>query len=291
MFKGVFTALITPFEEDGSIDESALERLVEFQIKNKVDGLVPCGTTGESPTLNHEEHKKVVDLVIEFANGRVPVIAGTGSNSTNEALSLTMHAKESGANASLQVVPYYNKPTQEGFYRHFKKIADEIDLPMIIYNIPGRTGANIETSTLMRLANHKNIIGLKEASGSLPQMMDVLAQKPENFCVLSGDDNLTLPLISVGGVGVISVVSNLIPKEMSEFVHYSLDGDLEKARNLHYKLLPLFKAIFIETNPIPIKSAMAMRGLCKEVYRLPLCEMQTQNREKLRMVLEELEIL
>ncbi|MEK6809010.1 MAG: 4-hydroxy-tetrahydrodipicolinate synthase [Nanoarchaeota archaeon] len=291
MFKGVFTALITPFEEDGSIDESALERLVEFQIKNKVDGLVPCGTTGESPTLNHEEHKKVIDLVIEFANGRVPVIAGTGSNSTNEALSLTMHAKESGANASLQVVPYYNKPTQEGFYRHFKKIADEIDLPMIIYNIPGRTGANIETSTLMRLANHKNIIGLKEASGSLPQMMDVLAQKPENFCVLSGDDNLTLPLISVGGVGVISVVSNLIPKEMSEFVHYSLDGDLEKARNLHYKLLPLFKAIFIETNPIPIKSAMAMRGLCKEVYRLPLCEMQTQNREKLRMVLEELEIL
>lgn len=291
MFKGVFTALITPFEEDGSIDESALGRLVEFQIKNKIDGLVPCGTTGESPTLSHEEHKKVIELVIEFANGRVPVIAGTGSNSTDEALSLTMHAKESGADASLQVAPYYNKPTQEGFYRHFKKIADEIDLPMIIYNIPGRTSANIETATLMRLANHKNIIGVKEASGSLPQMMDVLAQKPENFCVLSGDDNLTLPLISVGGVGVISVVGNLIPKEMSEFVHYSLDGDLEKARNLHYKLLPLFKAIFIETNPIPIKSAMAMRGLCKEVYRLPLCEMQTQNKEKLRMVLGELEIL
>lgn len=291
MFRGLFTALITPFKEDGTIDEDAIEKIVEFQIKNKINGLVPCGTTGESPTLSHEEHSKVVELVIDFVNGRVPVIAGTGSNSTDEAISLTKHASESGADASLQVAPYYNKPTQEGFYRHFKKIADEIELPMIIYNIPGRTGANIETPTMIRLAQHKNIIGVKEASGSISQMMDVIAQKPKDFIVLSGDDNLTLPLISVGGGGIISVASNIIPKEMSEFVNSALEGDFEKARKLHYKLLPLFKVLFIETNPIPVKASMAMNGFCKEIYRLPMCEMQAQSREKLKKVLVELGII
>ena len=291
MFKGVYTALITPFKEDGSVDEDALEKIVNFQIKNGITGLVPCGTTGESPTLNHEEHERVVELVVEFSDGRVPVIAGTGSNSTQEAISLTRHAAESGADASLQVAPYYNKPTQEGFYRHFKKIADEVDMPLIVYNIPGRTGANIETATLMRLAQHKNIGGVKEASGSLPQMMDIIAQKPDKFNVLSGDDNLTLPLIAVGGTGVISVAGNLIPSEMSEFVNAALDGNYDKARKHHYELMPLFKALFIETNPIPIKASMAMRGFCKEVYRLPICEMQMQNKKKLRDVLESMKII
>ena len=291
MFKGVYTALITPFKEDGSVDEDALEKIVNFQIKNGITGLVPCGTTGESPTLNHEEHERVVELVVEFSDGRVPVIAGTGSNSTQEAISLTRHAAESGADASLQVAPYYNKPTQEGFYRHFKKIADEVDMPLIVYNIPGRTGANIETATLMRLAQHKNIVGVKEASGSLPQMMDIIAQKPDKFNVLSGDDNLTLPLIAVGGTGVISVAGNLIPSEMSEFVNAALDGNYDKARKHHYELMPLFKALFIETNPIPIKASMAMRGFCKEVYRLPICEMQMQNKKKLRDVLESMKII
>ncbi len=287
MFKGVYTAIITPFNEDGSVDEESLKNLVEFQIENGISGLVPCGTTGESPTLSHEEHNHVVDLVVKFAAGRVPVIAGTGSNSTKEAIAMTRHAKESGADASLQVAPYYNKPTQEGFYRHFTAIADAVDIPLIIYNIPGRTGSNIETSTMIRLSAHKNIVAVKEASGSLPQMMDVISQKPEGFDVLSGDDNLTLPLISAGGVGVISVASNIIPKEMSEFVALANEGNFEEARKLHYKLLPLFKAIFIETNPIPIKSALSMKGLCKEIYRLPLCEMKPENKEKLRKVLKE----
>ena len=287
MFKGVYTAIITPFNEDGSVDEKSLKNLVEFQIENGISGLVPCGTTGESPTLSHEEHNHVVDLVVKFAAGRVPVIAGTGSNSTKEAIAMTRHAKESGADASLQVAPYYNKPTQEGFYRHFTAIADAVDIPLIIYNIPGRTGSNIETSTMIRLSAHKNIVAVKEASGSLPQMMDVISQKPEGFDVLSGDDNLTLPLISAGGVGVISVASNIIPKEMSEFVALANEGNFEEARKLHYKLLPLFKAIFIETNPIPIKSALSMKGLCKEIYRLPLCEMKPENKEKLRKVLKE----
>ena len=291
MFEGVYTALITPFKEDGSIDEDALERIVNFQIKSGITGVVPCGTTGESPTLSHEEHERVIELVVEFVDGRVPVIAGTGSNSTDEAISLTRHALESGADASLQVAPYYNKPTQEGFYRHFKKIADEIDIPLIVYNIPGRTGANIETATLMRLAHHKNIQCVKEASGSLPQMMDVIAQKPNNFTVLSGDDNLTLPLIALGGKGVISVAGNLIPKEMSKFVKTALEGNYEEARKIHYRLMPLFKALFIETNPIPIKSAMTIKGFCKEIYRLPLCEPQIQNKEKLRKVMESMEIV
>ncbi|MEO0292647.1 MAG: 4-hydroxy-tetrahydrodipicolinate synthase [candidate division WOR-3 bacterium] len=291
MFQGVFTAIVTPFNEDGSVCEEDLKRLVDFNIENGVTGIVPMGTTGESPTLSHEEHLRVIEVVCEHVNGRVPIIAGTGSNSTKEALYMTSKAKELGANASLQVAPYYNKPTQEGLYRHFKTIADEVDLPMFIYNIPGRTGVNIEPNTIAKLAEHPNIIGVKEASGSLPQMMDIIKNTPPEFIVLSGDDNLTLPLMAVGGKGVISVASNIVPDKMSKMVKAGLEGNFEEMRKLHYELLPLFKAEFIETNPIPIKTALAMKGMIKEVFRLPLCEMSAANKSKLKEVLINLGII
>jgi 4-hydroxy-tetrahydrodipicolinate synthase len=291
MFQGVFTAMVTPFNEDKSISEKDLKNLVDFNIEKGVDGLVPMGTTGESPTLSHEEHIKVIEIVCKHVNKRIPVIAGAGSNSTDEALHLTKRAKEVGADATLQVAPYYNKPTQEGLYRHFKTIADKVDLPMIVYNIPGRTGQNIETATIVRLAEHPNIIGVKEASGSLPQMMEVIHKTPEDFVVLSGDDNLTLPLMAVGGRGVISVASNIIPDRMSAMVTAGLNGNFEKMRKIHYELLPFFKAEFIETNPIPIKTALAMKGMVKEVFRLPLCEMNPENKKKLKEVLKSLKIV
>jgi len=291
MFQGVFTALVTPFNADKSINEEDLKKLVDLNIENGVSGIVPMGTTGESPTLNHDEHIQVIEIVCKHVNKRVPVIAGTGSNSTREALFLTSRAKDLGADASLQVAPYYNKPTQEGFYRHFKAIADEVDLPMIIYNIPGRTGKNIETDTIVRLAEHPNIIGVKEASGSLPQMMDVIYRTPDNFIVLSGDDNLTLPLMAAGGKGVISVASNIIPDRMSAMVRAGLNGNFEEMRKLHYELLPFFKVEFIETNPIPIKTALAMKGMIKEVFRLPMCEMSGENKQKLKIVLKNLRII
>jgi len=291
MFQGVFTALVTPFNKDKSINEEDLKKLVDFNIENGVSGIVPMGTTGESPTLNHDEHIQAIEIVCKHVNKRVPVIAGTGSNSTREALFLTSRAKDLGADASLQVAPYYNKPTQEGFYRHFKAIADEVDLPMIIYNIPGRTGKNIETDTIARLAEHPNIIGVKEASGSLPQMMDVIYRTPDNFIVLSGDDNLTLPLMTAGGKGVISVASNIIPGRMSALVRAGLNGNFEEMRKLHYELLPFFKVEFIETNPIPIKTALAIKGMIKEVFRLPMCEMSGENKKKLKIVLKSLRII
>jgi 4-hydroxy-tetrahydrodipicolinate synthase len=291
MFQGVFTAIVTPFNDDKSINEEDLKKLVDFNIENGVAGIVPMGTTGESPTLNHEEHVHVIEIVCKHVNKRVRVIAGTGSNSTREALFMTSRAKDLKADASLQVAPYYNKPTQEGFYRHFKTIADEVDLPMIIYNIPGRTGKNIETDTIVRLAEHPNIIGVKEASGSLPQMMDVIDGTPEDFVVLSGDDNLTLPLMAAGGKGVISVASNIIPDRMSAMVKAGLNGDFEEMRKLHYELLPFFKVEFIETNPIPIKTALAMKGMIREVFRLPMCEMSGENKKKLKIVLKELRII
>jgi 4-hydroxy-tetrahydrodipicolinate synthase len=291
MFQGVFTAIVTPFNQDETINEEDLKKLIDFNIEKGVSGLVPMGTTGESPTLNHDEHVRVIEIVCKHVGGRVPIIAGTGSNSTKEALFMTSRAKDLGADASLQVAPYYNKPTQEGFYRHFKKIADEVDLPMIIYNIPGRTGKNIETDTIVKLAEHPNILGVKEASGSLPQMMDVIYRTPEDFVVLSGDDNLTLPLMAVGGKGVISVASNIVPDRMSVMVKAGLDGDFEAMRKLHYELLPFFKIEFIETNPIPIKTALAMKGMIKEVFRLPMCEMSSENKKKLKIVLKELQII
>jgi 4-hydroxy-tetrahydrodipicolinate synthase len=291
MFQGVFTALVTPFKADLTLDEQALRNLVDFQIDNGVDGLVPVGTTGESPTLSPEETERVIGIVIEQAKGRVPVIAGTGSNHTDKAIHMTEMAKKLGAAASLQVAPYYNKPTQEGFYRHFTAIAEAVDLPLVVYNIPGRSGKNIENSTMVRLAAHKNIVAVKEASGSIAQMMDLIAKKPDDFVVLSGDDNLVFPLMALGGKGVVSVASNIVPDRMSSFVTSALKGDWDRARKMHYDLLPLFKAIFIETNPIPIKSALAMKGMLTETYRLPMCPLAEENREALKKVLKELRIV
>jgi len=291
MYEGVFTALVTPFTQEGKLDEQALRRLVDFQIAEGIDGLVPVGTTGESPTLDAEESEAVIRITIEQARGRVPVIAGAGSNSTDKAIHLAAAAKKLGAVATLQVAPYYNKPTAEGFYRHFTAIADAVDLPMVIYNIAGRTGKNIENPTMLKLAAHRNVVAVKEASGDINQMMNLIAQKPADFAVLSGDDNLAFPLIALGGKGVISVASNLVPGRMKELIGAALKGQWDKARELHYKLLPLFKAIFIETNPIPIKAALAMKGMMQEVYRLPMCPLGAENRKTLAAALRELKIL
>ncbi len=289
--EGVYTALVTPFTETGGIDEGALRKLVDFQIEAGISGLVPMGTTGESPTLSHEEHMHAIDIVIKQAKRRVPVIAGTGSNCTDEAIDMTKKAKDLGADASLQVANYESQRGDEGFYRHFMAIADAVDLPMIVYNIPGRCGKNIENPIMLKLAQHPNIIGVKEASGNIAQMMDLIAKKPKNFAVVSGDDNLTFPLVMLGGAGVISVASNIIPKAMEELVRESLKGNTAQAREMHYKLLPLFKNLFIETNPIPIKYALALKGMMKEVYRLPLCPMDDAKKAILKKTLEELNIL
>jgi len=291
MFEGVFTALITPFTTEGKLDEGALRKLVDFQIDQGIDGLVPVGTTGESPTLSPEETEEVIRIVVEQTGGRVPVIAGTGSNCTDKAIHMTEKAKQIGANASLQVAPYYNKPTGEGFFRHFTAIADAVDLPIVVYNIPGRAGKNIENPVMLRLARHKNIVAVKEASGNISQMMDLIAKKPKDFAVLSGDDNFTFPLMALGGKGVISVASNAVPDRMKDLTHTALKGDWDRARKLHYELLPLFKAIFLETNPIPIKATMAMKGFVEEVYRLPMCPMSGENKKALTEVLKQLKIL
>lgn len=289
--EGVYTALITPFHGDGSIDEENLRKLVEFQITEGVTGLVPMGTTGESPTLSHGEHIRVIEIVVDQDQGRVPIIAGSGSNSTQEAVEMTLQAQECGADLSLQVAPYYNKPSQEGFYRHFTTVADKADIPIVVYNIPGRSGKNIENDTMLRLAEHPNIVGVKEASGNLGQMMDLIAKKPEDFVVLSGDDNLAFPLTAIGGKGVVSVASNLIPREMMLMIRTCLDGDLEGARSIHYRLLPFFKAVFLETNPIPIKYALHLKGMIEEAYRLPLCPMDDSKKGKCKEILEELGLL
>ncbi len=291
MFRGVYTALVTPFNEDGSLDEPALRRLVDAQIEGGVAGLVPMGTTGESPTVDHDEHTDVIRIVIEQARGRVPVIAGTGSNSTSEAIDLTRRAAKAGAAASLQVSPYYNRPSQEGLYRHFTKVADQGGLPVIVYNIPGRTGVTVENDTMMRLAGHPNIVGLKEATGNMPLVLDFMRRKPADFDVLSGDDNMTFPLICLGAAGIISVASNLVPAPIVDLVAAALSGDIEKARRLHNRLYPLFRALFIETNPVPVKAAMAVKGLCKATYRLPLCPLTAAHQQELEAVLKEQGIL
>lgn len=290
--KGVFTAIITPFKEDGSIDEECLKKLIDFNIENGVSGIVPCGTTGESPTLTHEEHAKVVKLTVEHVNGRVLVIAGAGSNSTAEAIKMSKEAEADGADALLIVNPYYNKPTQEGLYLHFKAVADSVKIPVIVYNIKGRTGVNVETSTLMRIIEAcPNVKAVKEASGDLNQMKDVIAQRPPGFSVLSGDDGITLDLIKAGGEGVISVASNLIPERMVKLVNTALEGNFEEADKLQEELEPFFSAEFIETNPIPIKCALALKGMCCETYRLPMCKISDENKEKLKQVMVELDIL
>lgn len=276
-YRGVYTALITPFTDLGVVDYKALERIVNHQIEAGIDGLVPCGTTGESPTLSHEEHDRVIAQTIKYASGRVPVIAGTGSNSTTEAIRLSQHAEDAGASALLLVNPYYNKPTQKGMYLHFKAIADSVKIPCILYNIKGRTGVNLETETLRRLEEDcGNIVAVKEASGSLDQMEEVIRTTDEDFMVLSGDDNLALDLIRRGGDGVISVASNLFPHEMARMIHSALDGQWQEAERLGEWFAPFFSACFIETNPIPIKTAMAHKGWCRESFRLPLCTLEKE---------------
>ncbi len=286
-FQGSIVALVTPFR-NGVVDEAKIRELVELHVRSGTDGLVPCGTTGESPTLSHEEHRRVIDLVVEAAARRVAVVAGTGSNSTREAIELTRHAQASGADGALVVNPYYNKPTQEGLYRHFRAVAEAVDIPVLVYNIAGRTAVNVETDTLARLARDcRNIVGVKEASGSLDQMTQVILACGPDFAVLSGDDTLTLPLMSVGGRGVISVIANLVPRETAEMTHAALEGDWKRARELHLRLFPLARAAFIETNPIPIKEAMAMAGMIEAEFRLPMCRMGDANRERLRTVLRQ----
>ena len=291
MFQGSIVALVTPFRE-GRVDEAKLRELVEFHVRSGTDGIVPCGMTGESPTLSHDEHKRVVEIVVEAVRGRIPVIAGTGSNSTAEAVDLTRHAESAGADGALVVSPYYNKPTQQGLYEHYKAIAESGALPIIVYNIQGRTAINVETDTLARLARDcRNIVGVKEASGSLDQMTQVILACGPDFTVVSGDDNLTLPLMAVGGRGVISVIANIVPKETAEMTHAALEGDWKRAGELHLKYFPLCKVMFIETNPIPVKEAMAMMGMITPEFRLPLCRMAQANRERLREVLTQFNLL
>jgi 4-hydroxy-tetrahydrodipicolinate synthase len=285
-FQGSFVAMVTPFR-NGKVDEAKLRELVELHVANGTDGLIPCGTTGESPGLNHDEHRRVVEIVIEAARGRIRVIAGTGSNSTAEAIDLTKHAEQAGAAGALVVNPYYNKPTQEGLYRHFRAVAESVAIPILVYNIQSRTAVNVETDTLARLVRDvRNIVGVKEASGSLDQMSQVIAACGPDFSVLSGDDNITLPLLAIGGSGVVSVIANIVPRETADLVHAALDGDWKRARDLHYRLFPLARAAFLETNPIPIKEAMAMAGMLEPEFRLPMCRMSDANREKLRAILK-----
>jgi 4-hydroxy-tetrahydrodipicolinate synthase len=291
MFSGSIVAIATPFK-NGKVDEATLRNLVEFQIKNGTNGIVPCGTTGESPTLSTEEHEHVIDICIQAAKRRVPIIAGTGSNSTAEAVALTKHAAKAGANGVLQVSPYYNKPTQEGLYRHFKAVSEAASIPVILYNIAGRTAVNIEPATIARLAQDcKNIVGVKEASGSIDQMQTIKRLCPNDFVLLSGDDALLLPVLSIGGAGVISVAANIVPDDIIALISAFNAGDIQEAQRIHYRLLPLIRALFLETNPIPVKVAMGMLGLCSPELRLPLCEMSANNEEQLKKALVEYGLL
>ncbi|MER3437158.1 MAG: 4-hydroxy-tetrahydrodipicolinate synthase [Chloroflexota bacterium] len=283
-FEGAFTALITPFRR-GELDEQALRQLVDFQIAQGINGLVPCGTTGESVTLTEFEHDRVIEMVVEQAAGRVPVIAGTGTNNTRLTIERTHHARAIGADAALVVVPYYNKPTQEGMYRHFAAIAEATDLPLILYNVPGRTGVNMTPETVLRLAEIPTIVGIKEASGNLDQVSQIVGSVRSDFVVLSGDDSLTLPIISLGGRGVISVVSNIVPAAVAELTAAALRGDLSAARSLHHRLVPLCRAMFLDNNPTAVKTAAGILGLCSGELRLPLTEMTPANRQALEQAL------
>ena len=287
MFKGSLVAMITPFTKNDEVDEKGIKELVEFHIKNGTNGIVPCGTTGESPTLSHEEHKRVVELTIKAVAGRVPVIAGAGSNNTAEAIRLTRYAKGAGADGVLLISPYYNKPTQKGIYLHFKVIAEEVDIPIVLYNIASRTGINIEPDTVAKLAQIKNIVAIKEASGNLSQMAQIVKVCGDNIALISGDDALTLPVLSIGGIGVISVVANIVPAQTAQLIKLFEDGKIKEAREVYYQLLPLVKAMFIETNPGPVKQALGMMGLVKPELRLPLSPMLPDNEEKLQQVLKE----
>lgn len=287
MFEGSYVAIVTPFK-DGQVDEAKLKELVEFHVKNGTAGIVPCGTTGESATLSHEEHARVIDLVIKAANKRVKILAGTGSNSTKEAITLTQHAKDAGADGALLITPYYNKPTQNGLIAHFRAIVQAVDIPVVLYNVPSRTGVNMLPATVVELARaEKNIVGIKEASGSIDQSSEIVDALGEKFDLLSGDDSLTLPILSVGGKGVISVTANLVPKDVSDMVNAWKSGRHSEAMRLHQKTYPLTKALFIETNPIPVKTAMGWLDLCLPELRLPLVGLEKGSSEKLEKALRD----
>ena len=290
MFSGSIVAIVTPFR-NGKLDERAFGDLIEWQIANGTNGIVPCGTTGESATLTHDEHHRVVRLTVEVAKGRVPVIAGTGSNSTDEAISLTRHAKDAGADGALLITPYYNKPTQEGLYRHYKAVAEAVDMPLVLYNIPGRTGVNMLPATVARLAVMKNIVGIKEGSGSVQQASDIAQACGDRPIVLSGDDPLTLPMMAVGAKGVITVTANVMPKEMAQLVASFQAGRIDEARRIHFALSALFAALFYETNPIPVKEALGMMGKIDPELRLPMCAMSADNRNQLTRVLKEMRLI
>jgi 4-hydroxy-tetrahydrodipicolinate synthase len=291
MFTGTGTALVTPFRRDGSLDEPALRALVKRQIEAGIDFLVPCGTTGESPTLTHEEHLRVVAITVQEANGRVPVLAGAGGYNTAEVIALARELAARGVDGILSVTPYYNKPTQEGLFQHYRAIAEAVALPIIVYSVQGRTGVNIEPGTVKRLATLKNVVGIKEASGNIGQMAAILNAVPEDFVVLSGDDAITLPLIVLGGRGVISVVSNEIPAQMAQMTRLALAGDFSAARALHRRFHPLMEVNFVESNPIPVKAAMAQMGLLEPVWRLPLVAPSATHEARIRSVLESLELV
>ncbi|MCX7918902.1 MAG: 4-hydroxy-tetrahydrodipicolinate synthase [bacterium] len=289
-FYGSLVAIVTPFK-NGLIDEQALTDLIEWHIANGTDGIVPCGTTGESATLSHEEHERVIEITVQTVRGRIPVIAGSGSNSTKEAIRLTKFAEKAGADAALLISPYYNKPTQEGLYQHFKAVSEAVDIPLFLYNIPGRTAVNILPDTMARLAELKNIIGVKEATGDMKQVAETIAVCPKDFMILSGDDFTTLPLLALGGHGVISVVANVVPKETAAMCTAWFDGNINEARRLHYYLLPLTQAMFLETNPIPVKTALAVMGKIDSELRLPLYQMSNKNLDKLKEILSQYQLI
>ena len=291
MFTGCGTALVTPFRRDGALDEGALRRLIQRQLDEGIDFLVPCGTTGESPTLTHEEHLRVVGITVEIAKGKVPILAGAGGYNTAEVIALARELVALGADGILSVTPYYNKPTQEGLYQHFRAIAEAVPAPIVLYSVQGRTGVNIEPATVKRLAEIENIIGIKEASGNISQMAAILNIVPEDFLVLSGDDAITLPLVALGGVGVISVASNEIPGGMARLVQLAVQGDFRAAREIHRRYLPLMEVNFVESNPIPVKTALAEMGLIEPVWRLPLVPPKAENRDKIVNVLRSVGLL
>jgi 4-hydroxy-tetrahydrodipicolinate synthase len=286
MFTGCGTALVTPFRRDLSLDEAAVRKLVRRQIQAGINFLVPCGTTGENPTLTRAEHLRVAEITLEEAKGKVPVLAGAGGYNTQEVIELAREIERLGANGILSVTPYYNKPTQEGLYQHFKAIAEAVHIPIVVYSVQGRTGVNVEPATMARLAQIENIVGVKEASGNIAQMATIIQQVPESFAVLSGDDSITLPLVALGGRGVISVASNEIPAEMTQLTQLCLSGDFAGARKLQRKYLPLMDINFVESNPIPVKAAMALMGLLEPVYRLPMCPPKPDNLARIEKVLE-----
>ena len=286
MFSGAIVAIVTPFK-NGKVDEKGLDDLIEFQINNGIKGIVPCGTTGESATLTHEEHKLVVELTVKKVDKRVPVIAGTGSNSTKEAIEFTQHASEAGADGALIITPYYNKPTQEGLYQHFKNIAQNVDIPIVLYNVPSRTGVNMLPETVARLSGFDNITAIKEASGSMQQVTDIIRFCGDSITLISGEDYLTYPILAVGGKGVISVASNIAPGEMSRMCDAFFEGETKEAYSLYYKLIPLCHAMFYETNPAPVKTALGLMGKISDELRLPLCPMSVKNIERLKVVLKD----